>query len=96
VALPLYQGQGSDGFFLGVELSKAWFGLAGVVRRLGIERLLPLIPGFRRDPDRQGGVVTRPGRLSAWRRLVLELCGYRRVRPRESHVSYSRRPSSRT
>lgn len=93
VLLPLYQGLGSDGFFLGVELTSRWFTLAGVARRVGLERALPLLPGFRRDPDRQGGVLTRPGRLSAWRRWLLELCGYRRVRPREAHVSYSRRPT---
>ncbi|MHC4377136.1 MAG: succinylglutamate desuccinylase/aspartoacylase family protein [Planctomycetota bacterium] len=95
VLLPLYQGQGSDGFFLGVELSPRWFSLAHSARKFGLERILPLLPGFRRDPDRQGGVLTKPGRLSGWRRFLLELCGYRRVRPRESFVSYSRRPSGR-
>jgi predicted deacylase len=80
VMLPLYQGQGDDGFFWGREVSRARLRASALLQRLGVDRVLPLLPGVRRD-----SVV--PHRLvlseSAQKRYPLGLfrtLGMRRVR----------------
>lgn len=55
VMLPLYQGQGDDGFFWGREVSRARLRASVALRRIGVDRVVPLLPGVRRDgvvPDR--------------------------------------------
>lgn len=80
VMLPLYQGLGSDGFFWGRAVGRTRMRLSGIVRRLGLARLLPLLPGVRRDP-------AHPDRLLADTRIarlypldVFHVFGYRRIR----------------
>ena len=51
ILMPLYQGQGADGFFLVRTVQRFWLRLAVWLRRLRLERLLPLLPGVRRHPD---------------------------------------------
>ena len=76
ILLPLYQGQGSDGFFLGRRVRGLWLGLSALLRRLRLERALPLLPGVRRDPDVPDGLLVdrRIARLHALD--VFHLLGY--------------------
>ncbi len=80
VILPLYQGLGSDGFFWGRAMGKLRLGMAERLRRYRADRILPLLPGVRRDPG-------HPDRLRANTRIarlypldVFHLFGYRRLR----------------
>lgn len=90
VILPLYQGLGSDGFFWGREVSGARMRASRVLRGLGADRLLALLPGVARDPhapsrfvlDRQ---VTRRVPME-----VFHLLGYRRVRERGGTLTVER------
>ncbi len=89
--MPRYQGQGDDGFFLGREVRGAWLVLSAFLRRLGAERLLPLLPGIHRHP-------ARPETLVADRRVarfltlqVFHLFGFRRCRPEGGALVFARR-----
>ncbi len=79
VLLPLYQGQGEDGFFLGRDLPEGRHRRIAVFRRLRLDRLLPLVPGIRRLGP--GRLHVSPGALARvpvdW---FLQL-GYRKWRP---------------
>jgi len=80
VILPLYQGQGSDGFFWGRAVTPLRMDLSERARKLGLDRVLRFLPGVRRDAG-------HPDRLVVDRRVarlypleVFHLFGYRRIR----------------
>lgn len=80
VLLPLYQGQGEDGFFLARPVRPFWLKVSAALRRSGVDRLLPLLPGVRRMRGRPDSLMV-DRRVARW--LVLELfhlLGYRRRR----------------
>ena len=91
ILMPLYQGQGTDGFFLVRPVRPFWLRAAKWLRRLRIERLLPALPGVRRYPDRPGTLVVDP-RIARW--FVVELfhlLGFRKRQSREGKLIVSRR-----
>jgi len=87
--LPLYQGIGEDGFFLAREVRRGWLRVSSLLRRLGIDELVPLLPGIQRrelrpalsgpgsQPPRELVVDRRVAR--AFVRRFLHLLGYRPV-----------------
>jgi len=90
--LPLYQGQGNDGFFLGRRVRPFWLRVSAILRRLRVFKMLPLLPGVRRDPDRPRSLVVDPA-VARWRTIeILHLLGYRKERPRGGLLVFSRRP----
>lgn len=91
ILMPLYQRQGTDGFFLVRRVRPFWLRVARSLRRLRIERLLPALPGVRRSPDKPGTLVVDP-RVARW--FVLELfhlLGFRKRQSREGKLIVSRR-----
>lgn len=76
--MPLYQGQGEDGFFVARELGSLRMGMSAALRKLGVDGLLPLLPGVavERDGDQVAlrGVADRPIMQEALRML-----GYRKA-----------------
>lgn len=91
VLLPLYQGQGNDGFFLGNSVNRFWLALSGTMRRLRMDRLAPLLPGVRRDPERDDALVVNR-RVARWFTVqVFHLLGFRKRRERGETLVFSRR-----
>ena len=91
ILMPLYQGQGTDGFFLVRPVRPFWLRVARWLRRLRVERLLPALPGVRRFPDKPGTLVVNP-RIARW--FVIELfhlLGFRKRQSREGKLILSRR-----
>jgi predicted deacylase len=92
ILFPLYQNQGSDGFFLVREVSPRWLRLSALVRGMGLERLLHLLPGIRRDPVRPHTLIVDT-RVSRWLAVdLLHLFGYRRRRIEAGKIVVTRRP----
>ncbi len=92
--MPLYQGQGEDGFFIARELGPTRLGVGRVLRRAGVDRILPWLPGIERAPGResQGMNLRVKGKLGSGPvREILRLCGYRRVREDQRELVFSRR-----
>ena len=90
VILPLYQGLGSDGFFWGREVSEARLRASRVLRSLGADRLLALLPGVERDPDRATRLVVDRQAARLVPLEVFHLFGYRRVRERSGALTVER------
>lgn len=90
IVLPLYQEQGDDGFFLVRRVGRTWLGLSALLRRLGLGRVVPWLPGIERHPTRPDSL--RVDRRVAHRTVVglLHLLGYRRRRPDGTHLVFSR------
>jgi predicted deacylase len=100
VLLPLYQGQGADGFFWGREASPARLRLSEALRHMKLDRFLHLLPGIRRDPQLPSRLVVdqsaqrfyRFDRMDATRVALFHMLGYRRVRRDSSSVTLERQP----
>ena len=92
ILLPLYQSQGSDGFFLVREISPRWLRLSALLRRSHLERLLHFLPGIERDPLHQDTLIIDP-RVARWLAIdLLHLFGFRRRRSEGGKTVVSRRP----
>ena len=79
VLMPLYQSQGSDGFFIVRERRRIWLRISTAMRRLGLDRLAPRLPGVERHPDLDDAVIVRRRAADGWIVGVLHLCGYRKL-----------------
>jgi succinylglutamate desuccinylase len=92
VLLPLYQGQGDDGFFWGREASSARLRISEVLRHMKLDRFLHLLPGIRRDPVHRSRLLvdTRVARI--YPLDVFHMLGYRRVRKHAGIMAVERHP----
>jgi succinylglutamate desuccinylase len=92
ILLPLYQGQGEDGFFLGREVSGLRLRASELVRRLGLDRMMRWLPGVKPHPSRPRTLIvdTRVARLYPME--VFHLLGFRKVRMDGPRLIVTRRP----
>ncbi|MBX3214776.1 MAG: succinylglutamate desuccinylase/aspartoacylase family protein [Labilithrix sp.] len=90
VLLPLYQGQGNDGFFWGREVGAARMRLSEVLRHMKVDRLLHLLPGIARDPAQPSKLVVDERATRLYHRDLFHLLGYRRVRSEAERLTLER------
>ena len=89
--MPHYQELGNDGFFIIRRVRRFWIALSGVVRRLRLGVVLPLLPGVRRHPTELDALLVDPG-VARWSTVeIFHLFGYRRRRPEGKKLVFSRR-----
>lgn len=89
--MPLYQGQGTEGFFLCRSVGRPWLLASRILRRSWIEHLLRLLPGVRSLNTRSGRIVARRG-APRWMARLLHLFGYRKNAPTGDVTEWTRRP----
>lgn len=93
VLMPRYQSQGEDGFFIVREVRPVWLKISEWLRRAGVQRFVPHLPGVRRDPARPGHVLVDPAVAFAHVSNVMHLCGFRRRGSVDRYLLFStRRP----
>jgi succinylglutamate desuccinylase len=91
IVLPLYQELGDDGFFLVRRVSRFWLGLSALLRRLRLGGVLTGLPGVRKHPH-QPNALCVDRRMARWPLVsFFHLFGYRRRRPEDDHLVFSRR-----
>lgn len=99
--MPLYQGQGEDGFFVGRDIGETRLQASRLLRRVQVDRVLRFVPGIDRAPTRHGdgvgGGVMRVSRELGKTpvRDVLRMLGYRRVRVEDDRLLFARRRQRR-
>ena len=95
VLMPLYQGLGSDGFFVGRPVRAFWLRLSAWVRCLHLERFMLWLPGVGQVSDEKNvlRVDTRVARFYPLQ--VFHLLGYRRRRLQGRYLYVSRRHHDR-
>ncbi len=91
ILMPLYQGQGEDGFFLTRKVRPMWLRVSELLRRRQFGRLLPILPGVRPHQRLPQTLVidTRVARFFPLQ--ILHLLGYRKQRLIERKLVVSRR-----
>jgi predicted deacylase len=92
VLLPLYQGQGADGFFWGREVSPTRLRVSEVLRQMKVDRFLELLPGIKRNPTQPSQLVVGERASKVYRRSIFNILGYRRVREGNGSVTIERQP----
>jgi len=91
ILLPLYQGLGSDGFFIAREVKTFWLRLSSLLRRSKLDRLVHWLPGVERHPRRDATLIIHTD-MARWFALeVFHLLGYRKRRAEEGLLVVSRR-----
>ena len=76
--MPLYQGQGNDGFFLVQPVKSIWLKVSSLLRRLHIEPLLHKLPGISQDPDSPDTLIINR-HVARWAVLeIFHLLGYKK------------------
>lgn len=92
--MPLYQGQGDDGYFLIRPIPKFFLKLSKWLRKYRVDRLLPLLPGvYWKDPSKaQLRVNLRIARFLAV--PLLHLFGYRKKDHGESELLITNREAA--
>jgi succinylglutamate desuccinylase len=89
--MPLYQPQGDEGYFMTRPVRRMWLRLSRLLRGLGLEWLLLLLPGVRRDPNRRRTIRVDRRVARRFAPQLFHLFGYRRCRPEGEFLLFSRR-----
>ncbi|MCC5938472.1 MAG: succinylglutamate desuccinylase/aspartoacylase family protein [Lunatimonas sp.] len=75
--MPLYQVEGSDGFFIIRRVSRFWLVLSKWLRRAGISELIAWLPGVEKDPVESAIYWVNPRIARFFHREIFHLLGYR-------------------
>ena len=89
--LPRYQGQGEDGFFIAKGVGMAWLGVSAILRRLRLDRGVPLLPGVHAHETMEDAFLADARIARLFTVEIFHLFGYRHVRARPSSLVFSRR-----
>ncbi len=80
VLLPLYQGQGDDGFFICRRVPAFWLAISRGLRKLRLDRITHLLPGVRLHPGRPDTLVVNTRTARVFPLQIFHLLGYRKLR----------------
>ncbi len=92
--LPRYQGLGDDGFFVARSVSMLALHASAALRRLRLDRLVPLLPGIHRHPGRPDHFIADPAVARSRVVDIFHLFGYRHVRTVGPDLVFTRRAPS--
>ncbi len=65
ILMPLYQKQGSNGFFIVQEVKPIWLTLSHRVRSFQLERILHWLPRVRRHPEQEDTLIVN-SQVARW------------------------------
>ena len=91
IFMPLYQTQGSDGYFIIRKVNFVWLNISKWMRKLKIEKLLPFLPGINRSKKSTAELVVNR-KIARWFVIeIFHLLGYRRKRIEDNSLIVTRR-----
>lgn len=75
--MPLYQSQGTDGFFIIKKIPKFFLKLSSLLRKLKVENLLVILPGINRDKNDKETLIVNLKIARFLAKPLFHLLGYR-------------------
>ena len=81
----------SPSFFIGREVAPTWIWLSGILRRIGIQKIVHLLPGVSRDPGDPANLIVNTHIASLFPLQIFHLLGFRRRRWSNNKLVVSRR-----
>ncbi|MFT5052753.1 MAG: putative deacylase [Chlamydiales bacterium] len=91
VIMPRYQGQGSDGFFIGRRIRPIWVRLSGLLRRLRLSRVVAWLPGISKRTGESDFLEVDRQIAALCPSDVFHLFGYRRMSEDKDLLVFTRR-----
>lgn len=91
ILMPLYQGQGDDGFFMTRAVSPRWLDISTVLRRWNAGRLMRFLPGIRQHPTRPDTLIVNTRVARFFPLQIFHLLGFRMRRWENEALVVSRR-----
>lgn len=91
ILMPLYQKLGEDGFFIGRRVAAFWLFLSAVLRRLGFQEWIRILPGVWRDPADPSTLRVNTHIARLFPLQIFHLLGFRRRRWERNELTVSRR-----
>jgi succinylglutamate desuccinylase len=91
ILMPLYQRLGEDGFFIGRRVHPFWLWLSALLRGMGIQRMIHLLPGVSEHPDDPETLIVNTSVARLFPLQVFHLLGFRRRRWNKNRLIVSRR-----
>lgn len=91
ILLPLYQGQGNDGFFIVRQVRPSWLRVSAILRHLRIDRVVHWLPGVRRARGNPRTLRVNT-RVARWFTIeIFHLLGFRKRRTVGRELTFTRR-----
>ncbi len=94
IFMPLYQKQGDDGFFLIKRTSRFFLNVSAILRNIGFDRVLPLLPGVRWSSDKKDVLTVNLKIARFFTRQFFHLLGYRSKQFDENHLHLKNRETA--
>ena len=91
ILLPLYQGQGDDGFFVARRVRRNWLRVSAVLRRLRLGALIRFLPGVRRHRSETDALIVDTRVARYYPLEIFHLFGFRKLRREGPRLIVSRR-----
>ena len=76
IFLPLYQGEGDDGYFLSRPVNRIWLTVSRIMRKLGLPSLARRLPDVRSHPQQKNTLVVGRFARRLLARELFHLLGY--------------------
>jgi hypothetical protein len=89
--LPLYHGQGNDGYFLARDIRLSWLSFSALLRRLRIAGLLRMLPGVSGDSDNRDVLIVNNLNSRWYPQELFHMLGFRKMRRKGDDTLLSRR-----
>ncbi|GAB5400398.1 MAG: hypothetical protein Aureis2KO_19830 [Aureisphaera sp.] len=97
IFMPLYQNQGTDGFFIIRAIPKFFLKLSAFLRRIGLDTYLTLLPGVQWKSDKRDSLTVNLKWARFFTKDFFHLLGYRSKRMDKNHlIMKNREVASRT
>lgn len=91
IVMPLYQKLGEDGFFVARYIAPFWLWLSRLLRHGKAYRLMPLLPGVKRDLAAETTLIINTRLARFFPLQIFHLLGFRKLRWSEHQLVVSRR-----
>lgn len=91
VFMPLYQSQGSDGYFLAREVAPFWLRLSATLRKMKFDNLLVLLPGVNRDEHEKHTLIVNKSIAKYLAVDIFHLLGYRTKQRLDKTLRFTKR-----
>jgi len=85
IFMPLYQSQGSEGFFAIRRISPVALKLSAFLRKAKFDRILPILPGVRWESDRRNALIVNRKVARFFAKEFFHLLGYRSKKLDKTH-----------